>query len=199
MKLYEFEGKKLFERAKIKIPRGKVVTSAEEAAGLTKEYGSVMAKAQVLWGKRSKAQGIVPCENEEELAQAVKSLIGKDIFGEKVEQVLVEEKLDIAMEAYLGATYVHEAPEVIVSGRGGVDIEEVSREAPKDILVESVNILKGLDRDRAKELTNQAGLNGSTDEAADILGPPVFENDGYVMYAVPEALRAPSAVGGASR
>lgn len=34
---------------------------------------------------------------------------------------------------------------------------------------------------------------------ADILGPPVFENTGYVMYAVPEAPAAPSAAGGASR
>ena len=48
MKLYEFEGKGLFGRAGIKIPSGKVVQSPEEAAGLTKQFGAVMAKAQVL-------------------------------------------------------------------------------------------------------------------------------------------------------
>ena len=50
VKLYEFEGKALFDRAGIKIPPGKVVKSPDEAAGLTKQFGAVMAKAQVLQG-----------------------------------------------------------------------------------------------------------------------------------------------------
>ncbi len=103
MKLYESEGKGLLDRSGISVPRGKVVASAEEAAGLTKQYGSVMAKAQVLWGRRARAHGVIPCANEEQLAAAVGSLIGGEMFGERIERVLVEEKLDVAQEAYLAA------------------------------------------------------------------------------------------------
>jgi len=168
MKLYEFEGKRLFERAGIKVPRGKVVRSPEEAVGLTKELGSVMVKAQILWGQRAKMHGVVACDDEEQLTAAVESLIGREMFGEKVESVLVEEKLDVAAEAYLGATYIGADPAVIVSGRGGIDVEEVSREAPEDVCVERLDILKGLEVGTAKSLARRAGLDGE-DGAADVL------------------------------
>ena len=96
MKLYEFEGKRLFDRAGIKTPPGGVVSSAEEAGGLTKQFGPVMAKAQVLRGKRGKRAAIIACENEEQLAAAVGSLLGRKLSDETVEKVLVEQKLDIS-------------------------------------------------------------------------------------------------------
>ena len=42
MKLYEFEGKALFARSGIRVPRGQVVSSPEQARGLIDEYGSVV-------------------------------------------------------------------------------------------------------------------------------------------------------------
>ena len=57
-------------------------------------------------------------------------LLGRELDDEKIEKVLVEEKLPIATEAYLSVTYSGRKPTVIVSRRGGVDIEEASRERP---------------------------------------------------------------------
>ena len=163
MKLYEFEGKRLFSRAGIAIPKGKVVASAEEAAGLTRQHGSVMAKAQVLWGRRARERGVIPCENEEQLAAAVGSLVGREMFGEKIEMVLVEQKLNVAQEAYLAVTYAGAALAAIASGRGGIDVEEASHGAPEGVFVEHVSILRGLDAETAEALTRRAGLDGAAD------------------------------------
>jgi len=169
MKLYEFEGKRLLDRAGIKVPDGKVVASAEEASGLAGQLGTVMAKAQVLWGRRAREHGVIACENEEQLAAAVGSLIGRKMFGETVERVLVEQKLDIAQEAYVAVTYQGASPAVILSGRGGVDVEEACHQAPDDVCIELVGILRGLEEERARDLACRAGLGSSGPAVSDIL------------------------------
>jgi len=124
MKLYEFEGKRLLELAGIDIPRGTVVRSVEEASGLVRQYGGAMAKAQVLGGRRAKQRGVVACKTEEQLAAAVGSLLGRKMFDETIQQVLVEQKLDVIQEVYLAVTYKGASPAVILSGCGGVDVEK---------------------------------------------------------------------------
>ena len=166
MKLYEFEGKGLFDRAGIKTPPGKVVASPEEASGLTKQYGPVMAKAQVMRGKRGKEHAVIACENEEQTAAAVRSLIGRKLSEETVEKVLVEKKLDIAQEVYAAVTYVGPTPTVIVSASGGIDVEKACHEAQDNVVVEPVNILRGLEADKAADVVRRAGLDAG---AADVL------------------------------
>jgi succinyl-CoA synthetase beta subunit len=168
MKLYEFEGKRLLERAGINIPRGKVVASVEEASGLLKKFGALMVKAQVLWGRRAKAHGVVACENEEQAAAAIKSLIGREMFGETVEKVLVEEKLDVAQEAYVSVTYKGASPVLIISTRGGIDVEEACHESLGDVCIEPVDIHLAFGEEKAKELVRKAGFDGA-DGVADIL------------------------------
>lgn len=169
MKLYEFEGKGLFARAGIKVPRGQVVTSAEQARGLVGEYGSVVVKAQILWGKRAKEHAIRACESEEELAAVVAELLGREIHGETVEKLLVEERLDIAVEAYVAITYVGRQPAALVTRRGGVDIEDLSRERPGDVLVHPINILRGLTFQAAEDLVERAGFGQESEHVAGVL------------------------------
>ena len=166
MKLYEFEGKGLFDRAGIKIPPGKVVKSPEESAGLTKQFGAVMAKAQVLAGRRGKEHAVIPCEDENQLAEAVRSLLGRKLADETVEKVLVERKLDIAQEAYAAVTYMQASPVVVLSGSGGIDVEQACHESQEGVIVEPVNILRGLEPNQAVDLARRAGLD---DGVADVL------------------------------
>ena len=166
MKLYEFEGKGLFDRAGIKIPPGKVVKSPEESAGLTKQFGAVMAKAQVLAGRRGKEHAVIPCEDETQLAEAVHSLLGRKVADETVEKVLVERKLDIAQEAYAAVTYMQASPVVVLSGSGGIDVEQACHESQEGVIVEPVNILRGLEPNQAVDLARRAGLD---DGVADVL------------------------------
>ena len=160
-KLYEFEGKRLFARAGIQIPRGRVVGTIEETAGLIAEYGSVMVKAQTLWGKRARHHAVVACENEEQLEAVVRSLLGKDLQDEKIEKLLVEEKLPIAAEAYLALTYEGRKPVAIVSRHGGIGIEQIRRETPDDVIVQPINILRGLSFDTAENVVRRAGFGAT--------------------------------------
>jgi len=163
MKLYEFEGKKLFERVGIPIPPGKVVAKADEARGLITQFGPVMAKAQVLWGRRGKSNAILPCDNEDQLASAVGGLIDHQLFGETIKQVLVEKKLDIAAECYVSVTYASGTPTLIASGRGGVDVEQASRESQEGVVAEPIDVTVGLTPQQATSAAQRAGMPGAED------------------------------------
>jgi succinyl-CoA synthetase beta subunit len=166
VKLYEFEGKQLFDRAGIPVPAGKVVKTPDEAAALTKQHGPVMAKAQVLQGRRGKERAILACDDETQLADAVRSLVGRKLGGETIEKVLVEQKLDIAQEVYAAVTYLRAQPAVILSARGGVDVEKACHESQEGVLVEPLNIVRGLQPEQAAELARRAGLDAGV---ADVL------------------------------
>jgi citryl-CoA synthetase large subunit len=131
MNLYEFEGKRLFEKQGIKIPRGIVVKRDGEVpnafSALGGEVLDVVVKAQVLSGKRGKNNAIRFCSSQEEVESAVKDLFAMEVRGQYVAAVWIEEKLDIAEEHYLSITYDTNAkqPVLVYSAEGGVDIEDV--------------------------------------------------------------------------
>ncbi len=134
MNLYEFEGKKLFEKYGIIIPKGVIVRRHDD---VEKAYASigierVVVKAQVLSGKRGKNNGIKFCSSLDEVRQAVYELFVSHIRGQYVAAVRIEERLPIAEEHYISITYDTnlKQPVLIYSRDGGVDIEEVSE---KDI------------------------------------------------------------------
>lgn len=134
MNLYEFEGKKLFEKYGITIPKGVIVRRHDD---VEKAYASigierVVVKAQVLSGKRGKNNGIKFCSSLDEVRQAVYELFVSHIRGQYVAAVRIEERLPIAEEHYISITYDTnlKQPVLIYSRDGGVDIEEVSE---KDI------------------------------------------------------------------
>ena len=129
MNLYEFEGKKLFQKHGIATPKGVVVRRGESVQDALNVLGvqNVVVKAQVLSGKRGKNNGIRFCSTAEEAESAVKDLFNTEIRGQYVASVLIEEKLEIAEEHYLSITYDTNAkqPMLVYSSEGGVDIEEV--------------------------------------------------------------------------
>ena len=128
-----------------------------------------MAKAQVLWGRRGKENAVIACDNEEQLATAVRSLLGRRLFGETVEKVLVEKKLDMAQEVYAAVTYVGASPTVILSARGGIDVEQATHEAQEGVVAEPINVLRGLSADGAAEIAQRAGLDAAGPGPADVL------------------------------
>ena len=164
MKLYEFEGKNLFARAGIPIPPGKVVSSPGDVDGLIGQTGSVMAKAQVLWGRRGKANAIIACDTEQQLTDTLGTMIGRKLFSETIQKVLVEKKLDIAQEIYLAVTYVGPSPTMIVSDQGGMDVEKAAHESQEGVWTEAIDIYHGLQPQQAADLAHRAGL--------DAFGPP---------------------------
>ncbi|MFO7651321.1 MAG: ADP-forming succinate--CoA ligase subunit beta [bacterium] len=137
MKIHEFQAKEIFSKYGIPVPRERVASSADEAAGIAGEIGlPVVVKAQVLVGGRGKAGGVKKAGTAEEVRSAAGKIIGMDIKGLKVHKVLVSECADIKGEFYVGIIVdrASRAPVLMASAAGGVEIEEVARTSPEKIL-----------------------------------------------------------------
>ena len=135
MKLLEYQAKEVLASFGIAIPPGKVARTPEEAAAACREIGPVAVKAQVPVGGRGKAGGIKLARTPEEAAAAAGQIIGMDIKGFKVPLVYCEGALDIAREVYLGFTVDRDsrANILMLSARGGMEIEAVAEETPEAI------------------------------------------------------------------
>jgi len=135
MKLLEYQAKEVLASLGIAIPPGRVAHTPDEAAVACAELGPVAVKAQVPVGGRGKAGGIKLARTPEEARAAAAQIIGMDIKGFKVPLVYCESALDIEREVYLGFTVDRDARAniLMLSARGGMDIEQVAEESPESI------------------------------------------------------------------
>lgn len=87
----------------------------------------IVLKALVPIGKKGKAGGVLFASNIEEAIEKAEHLFGKIIRNYPVTKILIEKKVDISKELYLSFTYdrTKETPLLIVSTKGGVDVEKV--------------------------------------------------------------------------
>jgi succinyl-CoA synthetase beta subunit len=143
MRLYEFEGKELFRKFKIPVPTGQLVTTSSEAELAVAKLGSsAVLKAQVLSGGRGKAGGIKLVSLAGEAKAVAGELFKLQIKGFPVERLLVEPKLAIKKEFYIGVTIDRANYKIVViaSGEGGVDIEETAASHPDKIVRLSLGV-----------------------------------------------------------
>jgi succinyl-CoA synthetase beta subunit len=142
MKLYEFQGKRIFQEYGIPVPRSSLITSAGEASEVRPP---AVVKAQVLIGGRGKAGGIKMWNHESELGSLCRDLLSLNIRGEAVRALLVEEWAEIVQELYMSITFKGStaAPVLMVSASGGMDIEKVAHETPEKIVTTVLNPLVG--------------------------------------------------------
>ncbi|MBD1381512.1 ATP-grasp domain-containing protein [Metabacillus arenae] len=138
MKLFECEGKKLFEKYDIAIANGWLWNEVSADA-----VYPLIAKSQVLTGGRGKAGAIVKVNDRSQLEQTVTTLLNKEVRGHKVSHVYLEEKIDYEKELYLAIIIDRnrKAPVLIASNKGGIDIENVP---DQDLLTIPVNPLIGI-------------------------------------------------------
>lgn len=160
MRLYENEGKRLLAQADIRVPEGVVVDSPARIEGLPARLLPAVVKAQVLWGRRGKAGGIIACTDAGAVRQAVEKLLDRSLFGEKIRSVLVEKKLDVVREAYLSVTYRDRKPVVMLSAAGGADIEETAKQHPEQVVIEPARISHPLSRRFCADIARRAGFAG---------------------------------------
>jgi succinyl-CoA synthetase beta subunit len=142
MKLMEYQGKDLFRRVGIPTPSGVYATTAGDVKDYLAEHpGSWVLKSQVMMGGRGKAGGIKFADDAQQGEALARELIGKVLKsvqnpdGEEVRSLLVEEKVDIASEAYVSIAIDRAAkkPVVLVTAQGGMDVEEVAERDPDAI------------------------------------------------------------------
>ncbi|TME15303.1 MAG: ADP-forming succinate--CoA ligase subunit beta [Chloroflexi bacterium] len=166
MKLLEYQAKEVLQSFGLEIPPGRVARTPEEAAAAAREIGPVAVKAQVPVGGRGKAGGIKLAQTPEDAAVAAGQIIGMEIKGFRVPLVYCEGALDIKQEIYLGFTVDRDARAniLMLSARGGMDIEAVAQETPDAISRLYPNPWRGPLDFEIRRLVFAAGLG-------DLVGP----------------------------
>ncbi|HZP33434.1 MAG TPA: ADP-forming succinate--CoA ligase subunit beta [Candidatus Acidoferrales bacterium] len=169
MKIHEYQAKEIFRRFGVPTPRGEMVTSAEDARKVAQKLGTpvVVVKAQIHAGGRGKGGGVKLARSAEEAAQLASKILGMNLVtpqtgpgGRIVRRLLIEEGLDIKRELYLSVLVDRavEAPVIMASAAGGMEIEEVARENPAAILRERIHPAVGLQPYVARKLAFGLGL-----------------------------------------
>jgi succinyl-CoA synthetase beta subunit len=145
--IHEYQAKDILRKAGVPIPPGRVATTADEAAVIARDFGgTVVVKAQVHAGGRGKAGGVKLAKTPDEAKSIAAKILGMQIKGLIVNQVLITPAADIAAEAYVGIIVDRAAkkPVFMVSPAGGIDIEEVAATTPEKILKLPVDTRYGL-------------------------------------------------------
>jgi succinyl-CoA synthetase beta subunit len=160
VKLLEYQAKEVLASLGIPIPTGKVARTPDEAAAACRDLGPVAVKAQVPVGGRGKAGGIKLAKTPEEARTAAAQIIGMDIKGFKVPLVYCEAALEIGREIYLGFTVDRDARAniLMLSAKGGMDIEQVAEESPDSIARLYPNPWRGPLDFELNRLVYEAGL-----------------------------------------
>jgi len=168
MKLHEHQAKEIFAKYGIPVPEGKAAFSLEQAKEIAEELGEfpLVVKAQVHCGGRGKAGGVKIVKNMDELEEAVTSLLGKTLKtfqcpdGKPVTRVLIEKATNIDKEYYAAITLDRSKakPVLMVSAAGGMEIEEIVKENPDAIIIETIDPELGLMPYQARKLAFKLGL-----------------------------------------
>jgi succinyl-CoA synthetase beta subunit len=139
MNLYEYQGKKLFEKYGIPTTKGILIDKTVENDYVYLNQLNlnfpVVLKSQVKVGGRGKAGGIKVAHNKDEFMKYLKQLFNLTIKGVKVNKILIDEHVDIEKEFYLSFIIDRSKNQIvfIFSPLGGVDIEEVAQNEPDKI------------------------------------------------------------------
>ena len=180
MNIHEFQAKEVFSRYGIPVPKGIVAATPEEAETATLELGGQsLVKAHIHAGGRVKSGGVHVVRSPEDASNAAQKMLGSNLVtpqtgpdGAPVQRLLIEELAEIKRELYVALTIDrnHRGPAILVSTKGGMDIEAVAEENPDDIHTEPIDPLSGLMPFQTRKLTRVLGLDQSVaGEAARIL------------------------------
>jgi len=162
LNLIESQAKAIFAEAGLPVPRGRLAATPEEAREAAAALGGrVVVKAQVPIGGRGKAGGIQLADDPQSAYEKAQRILGMDLRGFKVEQVLVEEAAPIRQEFYLSivADRDRQANVVIFCAEGGVDIEEVAARTPEKVIKHWIDAAVGLRGYHVRDLAFRAGVH----------------------------------------
>src|SRR5512144_3024419 len=160
MKIHEYQGKQIFAKYGVPVPKGYPAFTVDEAEAAAKKLIDetkipvVVVKAQIHAGGRGKGGGVkVAKGGAAEARQLAEKMLGMQLVthqtgpeGQKVRRLYIEQGLDMARELYLGAVVDRERRRIafMASTEGGVEIEKVAAETPDKILTVHVDPVTGL-------------------------------------------------------
>ena len=181
MNLHEYQGKELLSSFGVRIQRGIVAQTADEAVDaakkLTEETGTGwhVIKAQVHAGGRGKGGGVKLAKSLDDVKTIAGEIIGMDLVtpqtsaeGKRVHQVLVAEDVyypgDSEPEEYYMSVLLNRSNGrnmIMYSTEGGMDIETVAEETPHLIFTEEIDPATGILPFQARKVAFNLGLSGA--------------------------------------
>tara|TARA_B100001245_G_scaffold171133_1_gene129845 strand:- start:886 stop:2049 length:1164 start_codon:yes stop_codon:yes gene_type:complete len=172
MNIHEYQAKNILYKYGVKVPKGKIALSPQEAKNKAKEIkgNKWVVKAQIHAGGRGKAGGVKIAHSIGEVKDIAENMIGMNLItpqtgteGQRVNKVYIEEGIDIVLELYLGMTLDRSKGQftMMVSTEGGTEIEEVARISPEKIYRIYIDPLQGIQENQAGYLADKLSLKGS--------------------------------------
>jgi succinyl-CoA synthetase beta subunit len=168
MKIHEYQAKEILAKFNVKIPRGQLATSKEEARQFAEKLGGpAVVKAQIHAGGRGKGGGVKVGKTPAEVEELAGRMLGMKLIthqtgpeGKIVQRLYIEEALHIKKEFYLGIVIDRAAgmPVFMASAAGGMEIEEVAAKTPELILKEWIDPAIGFQAYQARKLAFGLGL-----------------------------------------
>jgi succinyl-CoA synthetase beta subunit len=162
-RLHEYQGKELLKKVKIAVPRGGVARTPEEARQIAEEIGGeTMVKAQAWVTGRAGLGGIKKASNPAQAEEAARHMLGLRVKNFTVDEVLVEERVEIAREFYAGVIIDDAAqqPIILFSSVGGTGIEEIAAAHPDKVARMHIDVGTGLLDFQARDLVRRTGIGG---------------------------------------
>lgn len=169
MKLHEYQAKEILAGFDLPVPRGRQVTSADDAAEAVTEFGGQgVIKAQIYAGGRGKGGGVKLVRSADEATQAYNDINGMTLItpqtgpeGRVVRRVMAEEMLAIKKEYYFSVLVDRAEAKVtlMASEAGGMNIEEVAAQEPEKIVTVGLDPAVGFSAYAARELGFGIGLD----------------------------------------
>jgi succinyl-CoA synthetase beta subunit/citryl-CoA synthetase large subunit len=163
MRFYEYESRRLVERAGIPVTKYGFCTTPDEARASAEEIGGpTVIKSQVLTGGRMKAGGVKFADTPVEAAEHAAAILELEIGGHMPVGVLVDPKAEVEQEYYAATLWDGRAkrPMMLFSDMGGIDIEQVASEHPDHVGRGHLSNLQPIPDFRAKEVVASVGMTG---------------------------------------
>jgi succinyl-CoA synthetase beta subunit len=171
MNIHEYQTKELLKRYGVPVPEGQVAYTVDNAVTAAEDLGGErwVIKAQIHAGGRGKGGGVRVAESLDEVRGITDQLIGSNLVtpqtganGRLVHRVLIEQACDIRKEYYLGLVIDRATQRItlIASSSGGMEIEEVARAHPEQIIRETVDPAVGLLDFQCRKVAAGIGLRG---------------------------------------
>jgi len=180
MNLHEYQGKELLNSFGVRIQRGIVASTTEEAVKaaekLNKETGTSwwVVKAQIHAGGRGKGGGVKLAKSLDEVQSIANDLLGMYLItpqtsseGKLVNQVLITEDVYYPGESKTDEYYMSVLLNrstgrnmIMYSTEGGMDIETVAEETPHLIFTEEIDPSTGLQGFQCRKIAFNLGLSG---------------------------------------
>ena len=173
MDLFEWQAKELFDKYDVPVTKQVLATSPADARAAAEQLrGPVMVKAQVKAGGRGKAGGVKYAPTPDDAERYAEAILGMQIKGLTVHDVLISEAADIGEEYYFSLLLdrANRCYLAMCSAEGGMEIEQLAVEKPEALARIAIDPVAGVDEAKAAGIAEKGGLPESIrDQAVDII------------------------------